>query len=295
MSDPLPEMNDTPDWYQEIFPGGARTGFFESMTHHALVFVARDEEQLVVSFDNLAAAGGRHLARDPWGGKFIRDMGWSHLGILANGPTWFRDAQLIARLESLRDEGFFARYKRVAFCGTSMGGFGALVFSRLAQSPTVIAFDPQSTLAGALVPFENRYDKGRRQDWSLPYSDAAGQLDHVARGYLVLDPFEKRDVQHIQRLNAPHFTVLNLPGGGHKTPVLLRRMDQLKWVMCHAIQGDLSEAEFYRKTRERKSIYMYKRNIENYLNNRGREALRVRFVKAYRARRAQSKLVQEDT
>ena len=151
---------------------------------------------MIISFDNLAEAGGRHLAREPWAGKYVYDKGWSHLGVLANGATWFRDPDLIARLEALRDEGFFARSKRVVLCGSSMGGFGALVFSRLVDDPIVIALNPQSTLDIKQVPWENRYAKGKRQNWRLPYSDVAGHLGHIARGYIILDRFEKLNLRY---------------------------------------------------------------------------------------------------
>ena len=167
MPNEMTALDSPPQWYKEIFPGGPRTGFYENHARHALLFVERSPEVLVVSFDNLAEAGGRHLAREPWAGKFIADNGWSHLSIFAHGPTWFRDATLIERLENLRNSDFFKRFRKVVFCGTSMGGFAALTFARLSPGSTVIAFSPQSTLAAELVPWEVRFRKGRGQDWTL--------------------------------------------------------------------------------------------------------------------------------
>ncbi|WP_330449599.1 hypothetical protein FLP41_05240 [Paracoccus marcusii] len=46
------------------------------------------------------------VTREPWGYKFIRKEGWSHMGILSYVPGWFRDAALHRYLMSLRDSGF---------------------------------------------------------------------------------------------------------------------------------------------------------------------------------------------
>ncbi|MEZ5868571.1 MAG: hypothetical protein R3D46_09035 [Defluviimonas denitrificans] len=63
MSDtPTPEQlwaehDRVPNWYAEIFPAGKHDGFYERLGEHALSFVERSTQQLVVSFDNLSDAG----------------------------------------------------------------------------------------------------------------------------------------------------------------------------------------------------------------------------------------------
>ena len=85
-------MNDdplmgVPLWYQDIFPQGEFDGFYRKLGNHAVNYIERDPMQLVVTFDNLAEAGGRHYARDAWAAKFIADNGWSHLGVFAGGTN----------------------------------------------------------------------------------------------------------------------------------------------------------------------------------------------------------------
>lgn len=285
MSDETAELSGPPAWYQEIFPGGKRTGFYENYANHALVFVDRGSDTLVVSFDNLAEAGGRHLAREPWAGKFVADNGWSHLGIFAHGPTWFRDKDLIDRLEALRDAGMFEKHTRVIFCGSSMGGFGALTFARLSPGSTVVAFSPQSTVDPKLVPWEQRFKKARGQDWDLPYSDAAGGMRDVGRAYVVYDRFVVADRQHVERLESAALVALNAPGCGHKSAFTLRRMDRLKPVMSAAIEGELSHHKFAQLMRNRKDIYLYKRTMQAHLSERNRPEMADRFGQAFKARR----------
>lgn len=277
--------DDVPSWYQEIFPAGSRNGFYQKFKSHAVMCVERDPDVLVVSFDNLAEAGNKDMKREAWAGKFLSDMGVSHLGVFSQGPTWFRDPSLINYLTQLRDQGFFRRFSRVIFCGTSMGGFGALAFASLSPGAVVIAFSPQSSLGAELVPWETRFRKGKSQDWSLPHSDGANEIEQASKVFVVYDPFEKLDCAHIDRLQRGHVIRLVAPGLGHKSALVLRRMQRLKAVMKSAIEGDLTPLSFAQLIRNRKDIYLYKVNMISHLNARNRQTLEPRFTDAFRARR----------
>ncbi|KAA2311784.1 hypothetical protein E0K93_19475 [Puniceibacterium sp. HSS470] len=287
MADQNAKPSDSlPRWYAEIFPAGNSRGFFHNLGDHSAVFIQRESRQLVVSFDNLAEAGGRHYNREPWGGKFIAEQNWSHLGIFAQGPTWYRDAALITFLESLRDTGFFSQFDRVAFCGASMGGFAAMAFASLAPGATVLAFSPQTTLAASIVPWEERFAKGRAQDWALPHGDAADELSHAGSVYVVCDPFEALDKQHLDRLgHVPTLIALRAPGLGHKSALLLRRMDRLKPVMKGAIDGTLTRREFARLIRDRRDLYLYKTTMDGHLRARNRPERADRLSRAFKLRR----------
>jgi len=146
-------------WCKDIFPQGEFDGFYRKLVNHAVNYIERDPNQLVITFDNLAEACGRHYARDACATKFIGDNGWSHLGIFAGVTTWFRDQRLIDYLLNLKAEGLFRYYANVALAGTSMGAFGALAFAHLAPGSTVIAFSPQTTLDQSIAPWDRRFGR----------------------------------------------------------------------------------------------------------------------------------------
>lgn len=281
------DHNKIPSWYAEIFPAGSSDGFYHRFGGHAASYVERSKERLIVSFDNLSDAGYPHPDIEPWAAKFVRDNGWSHLGVYAQGPSWFRDMRMISFMEKLRDDGFFEMFEKVVFVGTSIGGFAALTFSSLVSGANVIALSPQSTLNSKLVPWENRFKKGRMQDWSLPYSDAALQLSSVDQAYVLYDPFFTRDRRHILRLPQEKLTHLKGFGFGHKSAVVLRRLNLLKSVMFQAIEGRLKPSDFYRWTRDRKNLYLYRVSMESYLEERGQEQRIEHFRRAFKHRRRQ--------
>ena len=275
---PTEGLGSFPSWYAEIFPAGARDGFYTKVGDYSYSFVKRSDTQLVVSFDNLSDAGNPRFDREPWAGKFCRDMGWSHLGVYTQRPHWFRDQGLIDSLEALRDNGFFEQFPNVAFCGTSMGGFAAMTFSSLSPGANVVAYSPQSTLNSDLVPWETRFRKGRAADWSLPYSDAADQTAEARNAYVIFDPFHALDQKQVERFSGDNIQFRRAFGLGHKSAFSLNRLKFLKGTMELGIRGELDEATFYKGIRKRSELYLYRKNMEDYLaaNGQGTRAERVR-------------------
>ncbi|MBW0159191.1 hypothetical protein [Sedimentimonas flavescens] len=260
-----------PIWFDEICPAGPHKGYFQWLGHHGASFVDRGADQLVVTFDNLHNVGDTRPERNPWAAKFCADNGWSHLGIISQRPDWLRDAELITFFQEQADRGFFQRFARVTFAGTSMGGFGALTFSALSPGATVIAFSPQSTLDRALVPWERRFAKGRGADCSLPYGDAAQSIATASKVWLIYDPFNAPDRRHILRLKGPNTTAMRAPGLGHKTALALNRMGFLKPVIESAVEGQLDQVSFARMIRARRSLFIYREEMAGYLTRRGQD------------------------
>ena len=262
-----------PEWFAEIHTGGAQQGFYTRLEHHAVMCIRRDPARLVVTFDNLSNVNDLSPGREPWAYKFVRENGASHLSVMARRKDWYRCPQLIAYLEKLAADGLFAEFGQVWLTGTSMGGFAALAFASLAPGATVIAFNPQTTLDTTLVPWEERFGMGRARDWSLPHSDAAFEIDEVARAFVLYDPFFAPDRRHVERLEGDNVTLLKTWCSGHFSPVFLRRANLLKPVMQHALDGTLTPPVFYRLYRERRALPWYRKALQANLQERGHERL----------------------
>jgi hypothetical protein len=288
----------TPDW---LVPLAAKSGpalasglggFYFSYPRFSVAFTMGSTDRLVVSFDNLSVVKDRSPARDAWGGRFFREMGWSVLGILPYEANWYRDPQLFACLEGLRDQGFFGEFARVSFTGTSMGGYAACAFAGLAPGATVVAFSPQSTLRKALVPWEKRFNRGRRADWSGPYADAAAEIRGADRVYLVYDPYEPGDRRHVSRFPKANVTRLRAFLSGHRTVVFLRKAEILKQVMTAAVRGELEPAEFYRLYRARRALPWHSFALMERALARPTDRLADRLI-AYHARAGRQRLAEQ--
>ncbi|RKF13515.1 glycosyltransferase family 2 protein [Roseovarius spongiae] len=276
---------ESPRWLDDLRPGAEGEGFFEKNLRHSLMFVRRPSDRLLVTFDNLSNVGDDSVTREPWAYKFAQDNGLSHLGVMAHVSDWYRDADLIQRFEALAAQGFFDGYKRVVFAGVSMGGYAALAFSSFAPGAHVAAINPQSTLDPDLVPWETRYENGRRQDWTLPLSDGAAQTAKAGRVNIFYDPYFELDQKHVDRFSSDdNIRIFKCWFSVHKTAVFLRKMGALKPVMERVIFDELTEAEFYRLYRARRNLPWYRGSVSGYFRDKGREDLATHFDKTFRRR-----------
>ncbi|RGP37895.1 hypothetical protein [Pseudotabrizicola alkalilacus] len=259
-------------WAEIATTLAGQEGFFRDSPEHSVLFIKRSDT-LVVTFDNLDIAMGKREDRRPWGFSFIEKQGWSMLGVMANGWTWYRDPWVWQQFDALRDSGFFKQFKRVVFYGASMGGYAACAFVAACPGADVVAISPQSTLDKALVPWETRYHTAWGRDYSGPYGDAA-QASHAAgRVFLLYDPYEPLDTGHADRFTGANVVKLRAPLLGHRLGSSLQQMGILAPITLAALNGTLTEAEFYRTLRARKTFPRYQRELFKRALDRGRPGL----------------------
>jgi hypothetical protein len=237
-----------------------KDGFYRDRGDHAMLFIKRSDT-LVVTFDNLDLAMEKREDKRPWGFAFIEKQGWSMLGVTAAGWTWFRDPWVYDQFDDLKKKGFFKRFKRVVFYGASMGGYGACAFAAACPGADVVAISPQSTLDKTLVPFETRYKTAWDRDFSGKYGDAAKVSSSAGRVTLLFDPYEPLDAGHVARFTAKNVVKLRAPLLGHRLGSSLQQMGILSPIVLAALNGTLTEAEFYQKLRARKQFGRYQKEL----------------------------------
>ncbi|SOC08989.1 hypothetical protein [Rhodobacter maris] len=251
-------------------------GFYTGNSTHSFLYIPRGKT-LVVSFDNLDIAMTKREDRRPWGFEFIEKQGWSMLGVMAGGWTWYRDRWVSDEFDRLAAEGFFAQFERVVFYGASMGGYAACAFSGACPGADVVAISPQSTVDRAVVPFEMRYKVVWDADFSGKYGDAARVSSAARRIFLLYDPYEPLDAGHANRFTAPNVMKLRAPLLGHRLGSSLSQMGILSPIILAALAGTLTEAEFYRRLRARRDFARYHRELFDRAVQKGHLKLARRF------------------
>ncbi|MGR3198154.1 MAG: hypothetical protein ACU0DH_03745 [Paracoccus sp. (in: a-proteobacteria)] len=239
-----------------------RQNFVVETKGHRLQYL-HGSDTLVVSFDNAADAKGTpYEGRPIWGQSFYRSEGHSLLGVSAATNDWFRCGELIAALTDLAESGFFKNFRHVVMAGSSMGGFAAAAFAPLAPGCTVLSLSPQATLDPEQVPWEKRFADGLRQDWSLPFGNAAEGLKAARVGYVLYDPLNRPDQRHVNMIAAaPSARFIKVPAGGHGVPPMLVQTRLMKQVSRDIIAGRFDEASFYKSIRVRKDTIRYYRML----------------------------------
>ncbi|MGB5558963.1 MAG: hypothetical protein WBN04_13245 [Paracoccaceae bacterium] len=266
-----PEPTDAADNWDHIATELAgNDGFYRPGTAgHSFLYIPRSMETLVVTFDNLDIAMTKREDRRPWGYSLIKDQGWSMLGVLAGGWTWYREPWVSQQFDELRDSGFFKQFKRVVFYGASMGGYAACAFSPAAPGADVVAISPQSTVDKAVVPWETRYKVVWDSDFSGPYGDAAKVSSTARRVSILYDPYEPLDAAHAARFVGDNVDHLRTPLLGHRLGSSLNQMGVLSPIILGALSGTLSRHDFYQLLRARKTFPRYQRELFNRAVARG--------------------------
>ncbi len=228
---------------------------------HSFLFMPRSTDTLVVTFDNLDIAMNKREDRRPWGHNFIEGQGWSMLGVLAGGWTWYREDWVCQQFDDLAASGFFKGFKRVVFYGASMGGYAAAAFAPAAPGCDVVAISPQSTLDKSVVPWETRYKNAWDRDFSGPYGDAAAVSASARRVTILYDPYEPLDSGHVNRFTNDNVQKLRAPLMGHRLGSSLSQMGILTPIILGALNGTLEDADYYEMLRARKEFPRYQREL----------------------------------
>ena len=119
---------DRDSWLELIEQIGAEEGSFHTLGPRHWALMVEDGRKLVVSFETMASARARQ-GQMPLVHHIAAEMGWSHLCLIAEDQTWFRDPWVYAYFDRLVDEAFFDDFDRVLFYGAGPMGYAACAFS----------------------------------------------------------------------------------------------------------------------------------------------------------------------
>ena len=281
-----------PEWRARLKQIGAREGFFRRLgKEHSALYVERGDT-LIVTFENLDHVYDRGEDKMPWGYGFVEARGWSMLGMMAHGWTWYRDSDVLDFFDELRDDGFFLKFKRVIFYGASMGGYAAAAFSAASPGSTVIAISPQATLSRDVAPWETRYRKAWSREFTNRYGYAPDMSQDAEKMYLFYDSTSPLDAMHAALFAGPNVRKYRCRRFGHRIASMWGRMGILKPIILDCVDEKLTSARFYSYLRTRRENPKYQRAMLDNLRAAGRPGRVVGYCRAVLARRRAPKFRQ---
>ena len=203
-------------WSKQLSQVGEERGFFSQLGDEHAALYAEGNGSLVVTFDNLDDARQGGEGRLPWGTEFVTAQGWSSLGLMAHGWTWYRDPHIYKFFEKLAKEKFFENFDKVVFYGTSMGGYAATAFSSAASNVDVLALSPQSTLDRDICTgWEPRFVKAWRRDFKGPFGFGPREIKGANKVFIVYDPMVSEDAMHATLYRGDNVNHIRCPRFGH--------------------------------------------------------------------------------
>lgn len=247
-----------PSWLGKLQDISDETGFFEPLGKRHFASFADISETLIVTFESIQGIQALSEAAQPMGWEVAREHSWSHLALISDGDTWFRDQAVYDFFDHLIDDGFFDEFDRIVFYGAGPCGYAAAAFSVAAPGATVLAVQPQATLDPRVTEWDDRFIEQRRTCFTDRYGFAPDMVDAADQAFVFYDPYEDLDAMHAALFTRPNVTKLRMPNMGDALQTELLTMDLLFTVLSQAGQGTFSAAAFA-------DLYRARRNNASYL------------------------------
>lgn len=242
--------------FQRLEDLTAEEGHFEPVGARHWALFEDIGTTLIVSFDQidtiLAAENGM-----PWCHSFARARGWSHLCLIADGETQYRDDAVYRHFDRLVDDAFFEDFDRVLFYGHGHGAHAACAYAVTAPGAQVLALNPRATFAGREVAWDRRNLAARRMDFTSRYGYAPDMLEGAGKVVVIHDLTLREEAMHSALFRAPWVTRLSAPLMGERIEWALRHMGALPSLIEAAMEGRLTPALFAREWRKRRSFSPY--------------------------------------
>lgn len=176
-------------------------------------------KKLFVSFRQRIDSPGEFDPHKPV--TFFKGKGYAHLHIQSRWNDWFINAETRDFEQAIAP--FCAGFERVVAMGFSMGGYGAMRFSRSLNLSKVLLVSSQFSVDPVRVPWERRY-----REWVADQDSALADVTTYANpqlnGFILYDPFVRPDVRQTKLITDAFANLQRIPfaGGGHPcTPTMM--------------------------------------------------------------------------
>ncbi len=263
------------EWKQALADIAEEHGAYQPLgDDHFATFIDAGKT-LLVTFETAESIRARPGLARPLGFDLVRAQGWSHLCVISDGDTWFRDARVYGYFDRLIDDGFFEDFDHVVFYGAGSCGYAAAAFSVAAPGATVIAIQPQATLDPRMTEWDPRFPEIRRTSFTDRYGYAPDMLDAAGAGFVIYDPREDLDAMHAALFARSNIARLRMHNMGDELQASLEEMDLLEQIITMAGEATLTAAAFHQLYRARRANPRYLRHLMSRLDAENRPYLNV--------------------
>ena len=251
---------DRDSWLALMDEIGEEAGYFQTVGARHWAFFVDESPTLIVSFETVEQARAR-AGQMPQAHALAAAQGWSHLCLIADGETWYRDPAVYAYFDRLIDDAFFEDFDRVLFMGAGMGAYAATAYSVCAPGCTVLAISPRATLNPAEAGWDTRHRTARKLDFTSRFGYAPDMVEGAGKVFLVHDPMNRVEAMHVALFRAAFVTPLPARHIGDRLEQTLSEMGMMPELVEAALTGSLNLASFARAWRKRRDHGTYLRII----------------------------------
>ncbi len=268
MTDLSPEQ-----WREKMEELAEELGFYQPLGDaHSAVFIDQGKT-LLVTFETMASIRQLSDTHLPVGFDLVSAQGWSHLCLISDGDTWFREPRVYGFFDRMIDDGFFEDFDQVIFYGAGSCGYAASAFSVSAPGATVIAIQPQATLDPRMTEWDERFTTMRRTSFNDRYGYAPDMLDAAGSAFVIYDPYEHTDAMHAALFRRSNVDRIRMAHMGDDIQSNLIEMELLYRIITLAGNGKLTATAIHKLFRERRDHMPYLRQLMHRLDSDNRDHL----------------------
>lgn len=263
---------------------GGESGFFQGLGMRHWGLFSEDGGDLIVTFDRLETIRAGTRGQMPATFNMATRRGWSHLSMISEGESWYRDPAIFAFFDGLTDGDFFDRFDRVLFYGARMGAYAACAYSVAAPGSAVLALEPRATLDPRLAGWDRRHGSQRKLDFRGRYGYAPDMVEAASRVWLLADPWQAEDAMHCALFRAGHVHALQTPHAAGHLEALLLEMDVLPHILQAAMEERFGRIYFNTLWRKRRNAERYLQQILKHCQATGHPAREAAICRSVLAR-----------
>lgn len=267
------------EWKERLIAQADRNGMHQQLGKQHFATFIDQKSTLLVTFETMQGIRALSETAQPFGFELVRTLGWSHLCIISDGDTWFRNDLIYGFFDQLIDDGFFEEFDTVLFYGAGPCGYAAAAYSVASPGATVVAVQPQATLDPRMTEWDDRFPEIRRTSFSDRYGYAPDMLDAAQHAFVIYDPRQELDAMHATLFERPNVTRLRMRGMGGALQTRLVEMHLLYRILTLAGIDKLSEAAFYKLYRARRDNASYLHALRAQMEKDERDYLMVMLAR----------------
>lgn len=263
-----PNMFDTPlsglgwtDWIDKVDDQIVDNGFVEYLGAKHLAAFVEDKPTLLVTFESLDQVQRLSSNGQPVGWNLAKALGWSHMALVSDGDTWFRDPRVFGFFDRLIDEGFFEKFDQVLFYGAGAAGYAAAAFSVAAPGARVLCVQPQATLDPRVAEWDDRFLHMRRTAFDTRYGYAPDMLDAAEQAFVLYDPDIRLDAMHAALFTQSNVTKFRMRHLGMDMEKSLMDMSLLLRIIAQMSAQKLDRASLAKLFRARRNYVPYLKRV----------------------------------
>ena len=261
------------DWLDRLTEITDEDGYVERLGRRHAAILVEEKPTLLVTFESFPGITIRSDKAHPLGWDMHKALGWSHLCLVCNGDTWFRDARVYGYIDRLIDDGFFEDFDQVIFYGAGPCGYAAAAFSVAAPGAQVLVIQPQATLDPRTAEWDHRFREMRRTSFSDRYGYAPDMIEAAREAYVLYDPEVAEDAMHAALFTKPNVTQFRMRHLGDSMEQSLSRMNILLRLLAHVSADKLNRFSLARLFRARRSDSHYQFTLLQHLRQTDRPYL----------------------